>query len=88
MLVFAIFSNTLLLTILISILSNTFAAVQGAAVEEALFHKAATTLEMANKGDALAEFLVPANLVALPLLLPASCILSAVRPSPVLQLSS
>lgn len=77
MLVYAIFSNTLLVTILISILSNTFSNVTTNVVDEALFQKAVTTLDMV-KGDALSEHCVPMNLVALPLLLPARYILSSV----------
>ena len=77
MLVYAVFSNVLLLTILISILSTTFAVIQLAVVDEALFQRAAATLDMV-KGDALAEFLVPNNLVALPLLLLASFVLGEV----------
>lgn len=47
-------------------------------VDEALFQKAVTTLDMV-KGDALSEHCVPMNLVALPILLPARIFLSSVR---------
>lgn len=79
MLVYAVFSGTLLVTILISILSNTFSNVTVNVVDEALFQKAVTTLDMV-KGDALSEHCVPMNLVALPVLLPASFFLSSVSP--------
>ena len=81
MLIFAVFSNTLLLTILISILTNTFSNIQWNAVEEALFQKAVSTLELV-KGDALFEFGTPANLIALPILLPASYLMDAVSICP------
>lgn len=77
MLVYAVFSGTLLVTILISILSNTFSNVTVNVIDEALFQKAVTTLDMV-KGDALSEHCVPMNLVALPVLLPASFFLSSV----------
>lgn len=50
-------------------------------VDEALFQKAVTTLDMV-KGDALSEHCVPMNLVALPLLLPARFFLSSVSCAP------
>jgi hypothetical protein len=77
MLVFAIFTNTLLVTILISILSNTFSNVTTNVVDEALFQRAVSTLDMV-KGDALSEHCVPVNVLALPLLLPASWLMSSV----------
>jgi len=77
MLVFAVFSNTLLLTILISILTNTFSVIQYNLVEESLYQNAVTTLDMV-KGDALFEFMAPTNLIALPLLIPAKLVLNPV----------
>lgn len=81
MLVFAIFSQILLLTVLVSILTNTFSLIQFNVVDEALYQRAVSTLDMV-KGDALMEFLVPFNLVALPLLLPASFLLDEVGSLP------
>lgn len=80
MLIFAVFSNTLLLTILISILTNTFSMVQFNVVEETMYQKAVNTLDLV-KADALFEFAPLADLVALPLLLPANALLNPVRVS-------
>ena len=78
MLVFAIFSQILLLTVLVSILTNTFSLIQFNVADEAMYQRAVSTLDMV-KGDALMEFLIPFNLIALPLLLPASYLLDEVR---------
>jgi regulator of protease activity HflC (stomatin/prohibitin superfamily) len=56
--VFSAFAQTLLLTILIAILSATFASVQQNAVEAFLFQRAIKTLERV-KSEVLHEFLPP-----------------------------
>ncbi|KAL5526362.1 hypothetical protein ACEPAF_8085 [Sanghuangporus sanghuang] len=72
---FAALSNTLLLTILISILSNTFARINENANREYLFQYTITTIE-GVKCDALFSYQPPFNLLAYALLLPLSWILS------------
>ncbi|KAI0067204.1 hypothetical protein BV25DRAFT_1911871 [Artomyces pyxidatus] len=72
---FAALSNTLLLTILISILSNTFARIDENANQEYLFQFTITTLE-GMKSDALFSYQPPFNLLAFVILWPASFVLS------------
>ncbi|KDQ56997.1 hypothetical protein JAAARDRAFT_35597 [Jaapia argillacea MUCL 33604] len=72
---FAALSNTLLLTILISILSNTFARIDANATQEYLFQFAITTIE-GVKSDALFSYQPPFNLMALVILWPSSFVLS------------
>ncbi|KAJ7659964.1 receptor-activated Ca2+-permeable cation channel [Mycena rosella] len=72
---FAALSNTLLLTILISILSNTVARIDANATQEHLFQFAISTIE-GVKADALFSYQPPFNLLALALLKPASWIVS------------
>lgn len=69
MVLFAVLSQTLLLTILISLLSNTFAAVQANAETELLFQKALRTIERV-KADPLSLYVAPSNVVALVVLFP------------------
>ncbi|KAL5504342.1 hypothetical protein ACEPAH_8416 [Sanghuangporus vaninii] len=66
---FAALSNTLLLTILISILSNTFARINENSNGEYLFQYTITTIE-GVKCDALFSYQPPFNLLAYALLLP------------------
>ncbi|KAF8653547.1 hypothetical protein AX16_003910 [Volvariella volvacea WC 439] len=75
MVTYACLSNTLLLTVLVSILSNTFATINEDAAAEAMFRKAVSTIE-GVKADVLFSYLPPVNLVALCIMLPASYILS------------
>ncbi|KAF8159446.1 receptor-activated Ca2+-permeable cation channel [Crassisporium funariophilum] len=75
MVTYACLSNTLLLTVLVSILSNTFAAVNEDAAAEAMFRKAVSTIE-GVKADSLFSYQPPVNLVALCIMLPASYVLS------------
>ncbi|KAF9482552.1 hypothetical protein BDN70DRAFT_874905 [Pholiota conissans] len=75
MVTYACLSNTLLLTVLVSILSNTFASVNEDAAAEAMFRKAIATIE-GVKADFLFSYQPPVNLVALCILLPVSYILS------------
>ncbi|KAG1808712.1 uncharacterized protein BJ212DRAFT_1484952 [Suillus subaureus] len=67
MITYACLSNTLLLTVLVSILSNTFARINEDAAAEAMFRRAVSTIE----GQ-----VPPVNLLALCILLPSSYVLS------------
>lgn len=75
MVTYACMSNTLLLTVLVSILSNTFATINDDATAEAMFRRAVLTIE-GVKADPLFSYQPPINLVALCIMLPASYILS------------
>jgi len=75
MIIFAALSNTLLITILISILSATYAKVDAHATEEYLFQSAIATLE-GVKTDALFSYQPPFNLAAYAILAPLSCVLT------------
>ncbi|KAL4078596.1 hypothetical protein V8B97DRAFT_1865175 [Scleroderma yunnanense] len=75
MITYACLSNTLLLTVLVSILSNTFARINEDAVAEAMFRRAVSMLE-GVKVDSLFSYQPPINIIALCILLPASYILS------------
>ncbi|KAF9644898.1 hypothetical protein BDM02DRAFT_3157054 [Thelephora ganbajun] len=72
---FAALSNTMLLTILISILSNTFSRIDANANREYLFQFAMATIE-GSKSDALFSYQPPFNLVAFLVLWPLSYIVS------------
>ncbi|KAI0661788.1 hypothetical protein C8Q70DRAFT_910386 [Cubamyces menziesii] len=74
MTMFAALSNTLLLTILISILSNTFARIDANAKQEYLFQYAITTIEGVK--DTLFSYQPPFNLLAFIVLWPLSFVLS------------
>ncbi|KAI0671407.1 hypothetical protein C8Q78DRAFT_1028773 [Trametes maxima] len=74
MTMFAALSNTLLLTILISILSNTFARIDANAKQEYLFQYAITTIEGVK--DTLFSYQPPFNLLAFLVLWPLSFVLS------------
>ncbi|KAF9442105.1 hypothetical protein P691DRAFT_811368 [Macrolepiota fuliginosa MF-IS2] len=75
MTIFAALSNTLLLTILISILSNTVARIDANATQEYLFQFAISTIE-GVKSDALFSYQPPFNILAFLILKPASWFLS------------
>ncbi|KAG5717438.1 hypothetical protein E4T56_gene7242 [Termitomyces sp. T112] len=72
---YACLSNTLLLTVLVSILSNTFATINEDAAAEAMFRKAVSTIE-GVKADFLFSYQPPINLFALCIMLPASYVLT------------
>ncbi|KAL4074947.1 hypothetical protein V8B97DRAFT_1948619 [Scleroderma yunnanense] len=72
---FAALSNTLLLTILISILSNTAARIDANATQEYLFQRTISTIE-GVKSDALFSYQPPFNILAFLILKPGSYILS------------
>ena len=75
MVFFAVMANTLLLTILISLLSNTFSTVAQNAAEEAMYQHACLTLSGIST-DALFSYMPPLNLLAIVIIMPASFILS------------
>lgn len=75
MVTYACLSNTLLLTVLVSILSHTFSTISEDAAAEAMFRRAVSTLE-GVKADSLFSYQPPVNLFALWILLPASYILT------------
>ncbi|KAF9466490.1 receptor-activated Ca2+-permeable cation channel [Collybia nuda] len=75
MISFAALSNTLLLTILISLLSNTVARIDANATQEYLFQFAISTMERV-KSDALFSYQPPFNVLAFMILKPASFVLS------------
>ncbi|KIO34124.1 hypothetical protein M407DRAFT_13568 [Tulasnella calospora MUT 4182] len=75
MVVYACLSNTLLLTVLVAILSNTFSTISEDAVAESMFRKAVSTIE-GVKADALFSYQPPLNLFAFIVMLPLSYILS------------
>ncbi|KAG8693097.1 hypothetical protein FRC09_010733, partial [Ceratobasidium sp. 395] len=72
---FAALSNTLLVTILISILSNTFARINEHASEEYLYQYSIQTIE-GVKSDALFSYQPPFNILALLFLYPLSVCLT------------
>ncbi|KDR76350.1 hypothetical protein GALMADRAFT_247756 [Galerina marginata CBS 339.88] len=75
MTIFAALSNTLLLTILISILSNTVARIDANATHEYLFQYTINTIE-GVKSDALFSYQPPFNILAFFILKPSSWFLS------------
>lgn len=75
MVFFAILANTLLLTILISLLSNTFSVVAQNASEEAMYQHACLTLNGIST-DALFSYMPPLNLLAIIIIMPASFVLT------------
>ncbi|CAE6428982.1 unnamed protein product [Rhizoctonia solani] len=72
---YACLSNTLLLTVLVSILSTTFSNISNDAAMEAMFRRAVSTIE-GVKADAIFSYQPPMNLIALMIMLPSSFILS------------
>ncbi|KAF8507952.1 hypothetical protein BU17DRAFT_57014, partial [Hysterangium stoloniferum] len=75
MISYACLSNTLLLTVLVSILSHTFSTISSDAAAEAMYRRAVSTIE-GVKADALFSYQPPLNLFALIVMLPASYILT------------
>ncbi|KAG8904105.1 hypothetical protein FRB99_002224 [Tulasnella sp. 403] len=75
MVVYACLSNTLLVTVLVSILSHTFSTISGDAVAECMFRRAVTTIE-GVKADALFSYQPPLNIFAFIVMLPLSYILN------------
>ncbi|GFZ47257.1 hypothetical protein JCM24511_05000 [Saitozyma sp. JCM 24511] len=75
MITYALLSNTLLLTVLVAILGNTFATINADAVAESMFRKAVSTIE-GVKADAVFSYQLPFNLVAVVFMWPMSYILN------------
>ncbi|KAG9018403.1 hypothetical protein FRB93_000106 [Tulasnella sp. JGI-2019a] len=75
MIIYACLSNTLLLTVMVSIMSNTFATISSDAVAESMFRRAVSTIE-GVKTDALFSYQPPLNLFAFAFMLPMSFILN------------
>ncbi|KAI0334570.1 hypothetical protein GY45DRAFT_1118209 [Cubamyces sp. BRFM 1775] len=75
MITYACLSNTLLLTVLVSILSHTFSTINDDAAAEAMFRRAVSTIE-GVKADSLFSYQPPINLFALCIMLPASYVLT------------
>lgn len=75
MVTFAFLGNTLFLTILVSMLSNTFSKIANNATAEIQFRKAVLTFE-GVKSDAIFAYQPPFNILALFLLLPLKFVLS------------
>ncbi|WVQ81319.1 hypothetical protein IAT38_003442 [Cryptococcus sp. DSM 104549] len=75
MVAYALLSNTLLLTVLVAILGNTFATINADAAAESMFRKAVSTIE-GVKADAVFSYQLPFNMVAVVLMWPMSYILN------------
>ncbi|KAL1747848.1 hypothetical protein HDZ31DRAFT_30933 [Schizophyllum fasciatum] len=75
MVTYACLSNTLLLTVLVSILTNTFATISEDALAEAMFRRAVSTIE-GVKADSLFSYHPPINLLAVCIMFPLSFILT------------
>ena len=75
MIAFAIFGNTLFLTILVSTLSDTFSKITRSSTAEISFRRAVLTFE-GVKSDALFFYQPPFNLLAIAVLLPLKLIIS------------
>ncbi|UQC80658.1 nonselective cation channel, partial [Colletotrichum lupini] len=75
MVAFAFLGNTLFLTILVSMLSNTFSTIVKNATAEIMFRKAVLTLE-GVKGDAIFAYQPPFNILAVFVLIPLKFILT------------
>jgi len=76
MILFAFLGNTLFLTILVSMLSNTFSNIVSDATAEIQFRRAVLTFE-GVKSDAIFAYPPPFNVLALIVLLPLKSVLSA-----------
>lgn len=75
MITFAFLGNTLFLTILVSMLTNTFATIVADATAERQFQRAVLTFE-GVKSDAIFAYHTPFNMVALVVLIPLKVLLS------------
>lgn len=75
MISFAFLGNTLFVTILISMLSNTFAKISANAVQEMQYRRAVLTFE-GVKADALFSYMPPLNLLAVLFILPLKFVLT------------
>ncbi|KIW66858.1 hypothetical protein PV04_06150 [Phialophora macrospora] len=75
MVLFAFLGNTLFLTVLVSMLTNTFSGIVDNAVQEIQFRRAVLTFE-GVKSDAIFAYMPPFNILALLFLLPLKWVLS------------
>jgi len=75
MVLFAFLGNTLFLTILVSMLTNTFSGIVSNAVQEIQFRRAVLTFE-AVKSDAIFAYMPPFNILALIVMLPLKLLMS------------
>ncbi|KAL2412550.1 hypothetical protein ABEF91_000753 [Exophiala dermatitidis] len=75
MILFAFLGNTLFLTILVSMLTNTFSGIVANAVQEILFRRAVLTFE-GVKSDAIFAYMPPFNILALMVMLPLKLLVS------------
>ncbi|KAH0845138.1 hypothetical protein AYO21_01601 [Fonsecaea monophora] len=75
MVLFAFLGNTLFLTVLVSMLTNTFSGIVGNAVQEIQFRRAVLTFE-GVKSDAIFAYMPPFNILALIFVLPLKWMLS------------
>ncbi|KAK4939617.1 hypothetical protein LTR10_020117 [Elasticomyces elasticus] len=75
MVLFAFLGNTLFLTILVSMLTNTFSSIAGNAIQEIQFRRAVLTFE-GVKSDAIFAYMPPFNILALLVMLPLKTLLS------------
>ncbi|KAK6206556.1 hypothetical protein LQW54_007626 [Pestalotiopsis sp. IQ-011] len=76
MITFAFLGNTLFLTILVSMLSNTFSTIVANATSEIQFRRAVQTLE-GVKADAIFAYMPPFNILAVFVLLPMKFVVNA-----------
>lgn len=76
MVIYAFLGNTLFLTVLVSILSNTFSKIAADATSEIQFRRAVSTFE-GVKSDSLFAYFPPFNLFAFVVLLPLKFVVSA-----------
>ena len=76
MIAFAFLGNTLFLTILVSMLSNTFSVIVANVVPEIQYRRTVLTFE-GVKSDAIFAYMPPFNILALIVMLPLKAILSA-----------
>lgn len=75
MVLFAFLGNTLFLTVLVSMLTNTFSGIVGNAVQEIQFRRAVLTFE-GVKSDAIFAYMPPFNILALVFMLPLKWLVS------------
>ena len=78
MVTFAFLGNTLFLTILVAMLTNTFSKIVAETTAEIQYRRAVLTIE-GVKSDSIFAYRPPFNILALLVLLPLKCVLSAKR---------
>lgn len=75
MVIYGFLSNTLLLTVSVSVLGNTFATINADAPAESMFRRAVATIE-GVKADSVFSYQLPFNLIAVAVLYPLSFVLN------------